>query len=279
MQRHRLSLLLLDVYVAVTALIGGLLLVADPRGTHLQLSPQVMVHGPFTTFLVPGLVLSLVVGGSALLAAILLIRGSRAGLALSGIAGMLLGGWILVELVLVRPSHLAQAAYLLIGATQLGLAIHALRHHEDPTADVPAFLAADTIALVGLSTQAQDFSHTMAEALIAHGQRVVGVHPSAAEISGLPAWPHVSAIPEPPAAALLMVPPDQAEAVVFDCIAAGVRTIWFHRGVGAGSASPRAIIAAQAAGIHVITDACPLMFLGPVTGSHRMHRWARGVAA
>ena len=72
---------------------------------------------------------------------------------------------------------------------------------------------------------------------------------------------------------------DECLAVVKACVDAGVRSVWFHRGVGPGSASPEAVARAEKAGMTVITDACPLMFLESGHWLHGAHRWGRGLAA
>lgn len=146
-------------------------------------------------------------------------------------------------------------------------------------AKVFAFFDHHRVAFVGLSTNAHDFSRAVAAEMKKRGLDVVPVHPHAEAIDGVPAWPRVSAIPDPPKAALLMVPKDQAAEVVADCVAAGVQAIWFHRGVGEGSESAEALALAEAAGMEVVRDACPLMFLEPAGWLHRAHRWFHEHAA
>ena len=243
------------------------------------MSTDILQHAPFKDFLVPGLLLTGGVGGVSLAASGALLWGRRLGLVLSAVAGVLLCGFIAGELVLVTTTVRLQVVYVALGGLQLLMALDALSHRDDPIAGVADFLAADRVAFVGLSTDPQDFSRHVAEAMIARGQQVVPIHPTAREVAGLPAYRTVADIETPPKAALFMVPQDQAAHAVDDCISAGVHVIWFHRGVGAGSATPDAVRAARAAGLAVITDACPLMFLGPVGGAHRFHRWARGLAA
>ncbi|MBK7869481.1 MAG: hypothetical protein IPJ74_01760 [Saprospiraceae bacterium] len=69
----RVLLVLLEAFLALTAFYGGWLLVAQPDGSPLQFSVDMIKDTPFKNYFFPGLVLMLVVGGSAMVAAILLI--------------------------------------------------------------------------------------------------------------------------------------------------------------------------------------------------------------
>jgi len=81
----------------------------------------------------------------------------------------------------------------------------------------------------------------------------------------------------PPAdGVIVMVPASESASVVADCVAAGVKRVWLHRGVGPGSASPEAIALARARGLALVEGECPLMFLGG--GIHAAHGAMRRLA-
>jgi predicted CoA-binding protein len=272
---RRPFLLALDLLVGLSAVAGGVTLVTDPSGRTMRLPLAHLAHSPFRTYLVPGLVLALVVGGSALIAAAAHVRRAASASRLSAVAGAVLVGWILAEVVQVRAYHPLQPILLLVGAAQLALGLRApLR--DDVTAKAMEFLSARRALFVGLSSKPGEFSRMVADAMTAHGIEVVPVNAHAHDPK---VYARVADVPSAPAVALLMVPPSQAESVVRECIAAGVRAVWFHRGVGAGSASPEAVALAEKARLTVITDACPLMFLEPSNWLHASHRWGRGHAA
>src|SRR5262249_26597494 len=97
------------------------------------------------------------------------------------------------------------------------------------------------------------------------------------DVEGVPFVRRLQDVQPPAEAALLMTPPAVTTEVVKDCSQAGIRHVWMHRGVGAGSASPAALAWCRAEGIRGVDDACPLMYL-PQTGlMHRAHRWCREV--
>ena len=78
-------------------------------------------------------------------------------------------------------------------------------------------------------------------------------------------------IAPPVEATLLLTAPDRSAAAVRDCLAAGVRRIWFHRGAGQGSLSPEALELCRQAGVLAVPGACAFMYL-PGTGlPHRVH--------
>jgi predicted CoA-binding protein len=72
-----------------------------------------------------------------------------------------------------------------------------------------------------------------------------------------------------------MTPPARAEEVVRDCVAAGVREVWFHRGAGAGAASPEALALCASSGVHAVKDLCPFMALPGAGFPHRVHGFLR----
>ena len=144
----------------------------------------------------------------------------------------------------------------------------------EPT--VQEFLSSRRIALVGFSRNPKDFSRMLDAQFRARGYEVVPVHPEATEVDGRRAFPRVGAIDPAVEAALLLVPPAQAEAVVRDCLDAGVRRVWFHRGGGKGSATPEALALCAARGVTPVQGLCPMMVLPGASWPHRLHGWFRG---
>lgn len=140
---------------------------------------------------------------------------------------------------------------------------------------VQEFLASRRIALVGLSRNPKDFSRMLDGQLRERGYEIVPVHPEGGERDGRTCFPRVSAIEPAVDAALVIVPPSSAEAVVRDCLDAGVRRIWFHRGAGNGSASPEALALCSSRGVTPVVDRCPMMALPGTSWPHRLHGWFR----
>jgi len=134
-----------------------------------------------------------------------------------------------------------------------------------------AFLASGRIAVVGVSRDRREFSRYVLRELLARGIDAVPVSPMLAEAEGRVAAPSVRAVAPPPDAALLLVPASRAAEAVRDCLAAGVRSIWLHRGGGPGAASEEAIALCRASGVEPILGLCPFMALPGAAFPHRLH--------
>lgn len=96
----RWLLVVADAFVAITAIAGGIeLLVAG----DVRFSRSLLTGTRFSDFVVPGLILAMVVGGSAAVAAGLLVL--RHNVFASGIAGVVLAGWICGEALMLNQPH------------------------------------------------------------------------------------------------------------------------------------------------------------------------------
>lgn len=140
-------------------------------------------------------------------------------------------------------------------------------------ADIERFLANDPIAVVGVHRDTRQFANGVHRRLRATGHRVVPVHPEASELDGDPCVPTVADLPDEVDAVLVMVAADRSAEVVQACVDRGVGHIWLHRGGGAGAVSDDAVRIARQAGVVLVPGACPMMFLEPVRGIHRLHRF------
>jgi len=144
-----------------------------------------------------------------------------------------------------------------------------------PISRAREFLTARRIALVGFSRNPKDFSRVLDGEFRRLGIDVVPVHPSAAEVDGRRCFPRVADIVPPVDGAFILVPAAKAEAVALDCLDAGVRRIWFHRGGGPGSGSPEAMALCRARGVTPVSDLCPFMVISGASWPHRLHGWFR----
>lgn len=120
----RLILLSAQAFVAVTALAGGLALIVgsvDPAWGSVLMPPQEYLEGsPFSSYLVPGMLLILLVAGVHAVAFVTTISGSRWGMPLSATGGFACLIWIFVQMVYI-PFSFLQALYFGLGLVELGL--------------------------------------------------------------------------------------------------------------------------------------------------------------
>ena len=110
----RTVVIALDLIIGVAAVAGGVYLLAGARG----LSQEWLRGTSFRTFLWPGLVLLVLVGGSLLAAAALLIAQAHVGRLVSVEAGVVLLGWTGVLLATAGYRH-----WLQLLSVALGLAV------------------------------------------------------------------------------------------------------------------------------------------------------------
>ena len=116
-------LIVLDAFLTVTSIAGGVGLLTG------AISPGVeMLQGsPFHTYLIPGLALLMIVGGSALLATGLMLRLPQLGVLASAVAGVIIIGFEVVEvLVIGSPAGLGrnlQIFYFTLGLLLIALAV------------------------------------------------------------------------------------------------------------------------------------------------------------
>jgi hypothetical protein len=109
----------LCLFTGITAVGGGATLAARPDGSLLEAPPGMLAHSPFSTFLIPGLLLVFVVGLGNLLAGVLVLRESRLAPYLAFFAGTALLVWIVSEMLLLHTTHWLQLGYLAIAVLTL----------------------------------------------------------------------------------------------------------------------------------------------------------------
>ena len=112
-----IGLLSILLVVGLMAVACGILLMIN--GLWMPLS--VLATSPFDSFLMPGLVLSVVVGGSLLTSALLVWRRHRLAPLVSAAAGAILLGWVVVESIMVRDGRPLQGAILVCALAVLTL--------------------------------------------------------------------------------------------------------------------------------------------------------------
>lgn len=115
-------LFILVSFVALTATISGLLLISKPDGSIIDLPLFLLQTTPFKNFLIPGIILTAIVGGVNLVAVVYNIRRhvNRYNWAIAG--GIMVGGWTVVQMLLIQSADWLHFLYLGIGALIILLA-------------------------------------------------------------------------------------------------------------------------------------------------------------
>ena len=121
----------LELLTGSTAVLGGVLLAAEPDGSLLRADPAVLVASPFQNWRLPGILLTTLVGGG-FLAAGWQWRGWRHARELSVVAGLGLVCFEVVEVAWIGFQPL-QAVFALVGAAVAGLALDEASRNKNPT--------------------------------------------------------------------------------------------------------------------------------------------------
>ena len=122
----RIALLIVQAFVAFTAVVGGIALVIGSLdaefSTIVNPPPEYLAGSPFDSYVVPGLILAVVVGGVHVAAFVLLERGRPSALFAATAAGYAALIWIFVQMVFI-PFSVLQAVYFAAGLAELGLVL------------------------------------------------------------------------------------------------------------------------------------------------------------
>jgi hypothetical protein len=116
---NRIALLLLTIFVALSAAFGGIALIIE---ADLGLSTSLLSGTPFASFVVPGYILLIGVGGSSTLAAVLLMIDHPQASSFAFLAGAVLTVWIAVQVVMIGMISILQPAMFTLGLMTMGFA-------------------------------------------------------------------------------------------------------------------------------------------------------------
>jgi hypothetical protein len=110
------TLLGVSLFNALSALGGGIgMVLAD----GLSMPKSMLADSPFSTFLLPGVILALVVGGTQTVASVRLLQHRQSALLWSAIAGFGMMIWIISEIGFLQTLMWAQLIYVVSGLLQL----------------------------------------------------------------------------------------------------------------------------------------------------------------
>jgi predicted CoA-binding protein len=142
---------------------------------------------------------------------------------------------------------------------------------------ISAFLAERRIAVIGVSRNPQHFSRALCREFLQRGYDIVPVNPALADVEGRRCFASVRDIDPPVRAALIVTPAAATDAVVHQCLAAGIPNIWLHRSGGQGSVTPAAVALCREQHVNLVAGECPLMFLPNPVFFHRAHGFIKKI--
>ena len=134
------------------------------------------------------------------------------------------------------------------------------------------FLSQRRLAVAGVSRDPKQPANLIFRRLRDAGHDVFAVNPNADMLEGARAYATVREVPGALDGVVVVTTPEVADAVVAECVAAGVPRVWLHRGIGPGSVSQDAIERCRQSGTSVICGGCPAMFGATSDFGHRCMR-------
>lgn len=134
--------------------------------------------------------------------------------------------------------------------------------------ELEPFVAARTLAIVGVSRTKGSFGNYALKTLRERGYVAYPVNANTDEVEGEKCYRSLEALPEKVDAVITVVPPAQTVGVVEECARLGLGKVWLQQ----GSQSPEAVAACRKHALTFVSDACALMYLKP-DGFHAVHGW------
>lgn len=122
------TLIGLLIFLAITAMGGGLVLIIDPSGSIMQATPAVLERTMFSDYFLPGILLFTLFGLGAAIATFLVLKKSRPGYRLAQIGGAGMITWILYQLIAIDDTSFLQLLFGFVGGAMLLLATLILRN-------------------------------------------------------------------------------------------------------------------------------------------------------
>ena len=116
------SLGVFQAFIGITAIAGGFRLVSNPNGTS-DIPIEWLNNSPFTSYLIPGLVLLVVIGFGNVLASIVSFLKMRCAGGIAIILGTFLILFMTIEVWFVGLRNFLQPLYFILGAIVLVLGL------------------------------------------------------------------------------------------------------------------------------------------------------------
>jgi len=128
-----------------------------------------------------------------------------------------------------------------------------LPHINPPDEELRSLLIdANTIAMVGASSNPEKASHGIMKRLIAAGYHVIPVNPKEAEVLGQKAYPSLAAIPEHVDIVDVFRRSEDTPPIADEAAKIGAKAIWLQLGVSNQDTADRA----KASGLTVVMNKC-----------------------
>jgi len=130
---------------------------------------------------------------------------------------------------------------------------------------IDEFIAAEPIAMVGVSRNPKKFGFTAFRELKEKGMNILPVNPHAELIHGVKTYPNLKSLPDSVKGLIIMTQKSQTAGLVRDAKEKGIKQIWIQQ----MSESKDAFKELEGSGINYISGQCILMHYKP----HSIHKF------
>jgi uncharacterized protein len=104
---------------------------------------------------------------------------------------------------------------------------------------IDAFLAGDSFAVVGASTDRNKYGNKVLRSYVQAGRRVFPVSPNADEVEGLKCYPDLASLPERVHGVSIVTPPKVTESIVEQAAEQDISYLWMQPGAESAKAIER----------------------------------------
>ncbi|MEI7485225.1 MAG: CoA-binding protein [Ignavibacteriota bacterium] len=126
----------------------------------------------------------------------------------------------------------------------------------------------------GVSSVKGKFGNLVLKHLNDNGYNVFPVHPDLKQVIGIDCNKTPADVNQKMNNAVILLSPENTEKVVGELIAYGIKKIWIQQ----RCESERALKMCEENNIEVISEECIMMFAGPLTIIHNIHKWINKVS-
>jgi hypothetical protein len=110
---------ILQLFIGLSAVGGGLGLVLEPNGSNLGMPLEMLKYSPFSDFLIPGIVLLIVNGLGSIAGSVSSFRPFHYAAEIALALGAFLVAWIIIQVYLIHSFHWLHALYFSLGIIEL----------------------------------------------------------------------------------------------------------------------------------------------------------------
>jgi hypothetical protein len=132
----RIIAITLLLIVGFSAVCSGILFIVSPDGHLIGITLSTLRFAPFGDFLIPGIILLAVNGVSNLIVAFMAITKKRHYPFLVALQGVLLVGWILVQIVMLREFNGLHLLMIMFGTCLILIGILMHPEHYNPKTEL-----------------------------------------------------------------------------------------------------------------------------------------------